>query len=502
MKKVTINMSTTVMDRLRAHHLAPRKRVESLSYLFANAVCSPTGIVVVIPHNAPMLFFAPDCFISQSAGNVRLAPEVLNGMLIKFAASSFNCLVNEHDHWFDTSHTRFSSVDDRDDVVFDQYLRRSFEPMLVKHPHIGQSRAIYNLSIVLAQETCDARLVDSRENIPFQPVSAINLIGGHFGRLNTGKKEVQQINKEMFNRQVDFIPADKQALLADMNVALVGCGGLGSILAEDLGRAGFGGVDLFDDDKLELSNLNRWQGGMPEDVGKFKADLLAERMRRMFPHMRVKAFAQSIYAEHIEQRIAGTDIIVAGLDNDEARFFLNRLSLQYNIPYFDAGVAITGHVDTTDFLGRYFAVLPGITACTECTGFKLYDKEQVRYAFADEATAHSRRAAGYVMDQPQITSPSVYFVNQRTSALLIQELLNYVCGWRATATTILESWRNGVFQRTDRDNFPETPDSECPVCSYYAGAAGVEPLPRPRPFRQQVPINPFSQPHTLEVHHG
>lgn len=501
MKKISTNMNATVMDRLRVHHLAPGKRVESLSYIFANALCSPTGIVVVIAHNAPMLFFAPDCFINQSAGNVRLAPEVLNGMLIKFAASSFNCLVNVHDHWFDR-HTRFSGVDDRDDLAFDRYLRQIFEPMLVKHPHIGQSRPIYNLSIVLAQETCAARLIDSRENSPFQAVSAINLIGEHFGRLSMGRKGLQPINKEIFNRQVDFIPADKQTLLADMNVALVGCGGLGSILAETLGRAGFGGLQLFDDDRLALSNLNRWQGALPEDVGKFKADLLAERMRRMFPHIRVKAYAQAIYSEHIEPAIAGNDIIVAGLDNDEARFFLNRLSLQYNIPYFDAGVAITGRMDTTDFRSRYFSVLPGVTACAECTGFQLYDKEQVRDAFADEATARSRRAAGYVIDQPQITAPSVYFVNQRASSLLVQELLNYLCGWRATATTILESWRNGVFQRADRDNFSELPDPECPVCSYYAGSADVESLPRPRSVLTQVPINLFSQPHTQEVHHG
>lgn len=493
--KITVNMSASILERLRSHHLAPGKRAESLSYVWARAVRSPAGIRVMIPYNAPVLFFAPDCFISQSAGNVRLAPEVLNGMLVKFAASSFNCLVNVHDHWFDT-HTRFSGVDDRDDEIFDQYLRRSFEPMLVKHPHIGQARAIYNLSIVLAQEAGAARLVDIRESEPFQPVSAINLIGEHFGRLNVGRGELHQVGEEMFNRQRDFIPADKQTLLADINVALVGCGGLGSILAEDLGRAGFGGVELFDDDKLELSNLNRWQGGAPEDVGKFKAELLAERMRRMFPHMRVKAYAQSIYAEQVEQAIASNDIIVAGLDNDEARYFLNRLSLQYNIPYFDSGVAITGCGAATDFRGRYFAVLPGVTACAECTGIQLYNKEDVRDVFLDDATAHSRRAAGYVIDQPQATSPSVYFVNQRASSLLVQELLNYVCGWRATATTISESWRNGVFQRTDRGNFPETPDPECPVCSYYAGAADVEPLPRPRPFRQQVLLNHFPQPHT------
>jgi hypothetical protein len=67
----------------------------------------------------------------------------------------------------------------------------------------------------------------------------------------------------------------------------------------------------------------------------------------------------------------------------------------------------------------------------------------------------------------------------------VLELLNYICGWRATATMISESWREGSFQRVDRDNFPEGPDSECPVCGYYAGSGDTEPLPKPRAFRAQ-----------------
>lgn len=493
--KITVNMSESIMERLRSHHLAQGKSKESLSYLWGRAVSTPSGIRVIIPFNAPVLLFSSDCFISQSAGNVRLAPEVLNAMLVRFAASSYNCLVNVHDHWFDT-HTRFSGVDDHDDVAFDQYLRQSFEPMLEKHPHIGAYRGIYNLSIVLAQESCDARMVDIRKKTPFKSASVFNLVGEHFKRMNLGRRKLHHVEQQMFNRHQDFIPADKRAFLADINVALVGCGGLGSILAENLGRAGFGGIYLLDGDKLEQTNLNRWQGGAPEHVGKFKTDILAEKMRHMFPDMRVTAYASSIYEEKIEQVIASSDIIVAGLDNDEARYFLNRMSLQYNIPYFDSGVAIVGCGENTDFRSRYFAVLPGVTACAECTGIELYNKEAVRDEFSENATIQSRRAAGYVLEQPQVTSPSVYFLNQRASSLLAQELLNYICEWRSTATTISESWRNGVFQRTDRANFPETPDPECPVCSYYAGSADIEPLPRPSLFRKQV-INDSLSNHNL-----
>ena len=127
-----------------------------------------------------------------------------------------------------------------------------------------------------------------------------------------------------------------------MTVVLAGCGGLGSILAESLARVGFGGLVLIDDDVLDTSNLNRWQGGRADQVGKSKAKLLAMNLRLMFPLLRIKVLAKSLYDPLAETLIAGSSILVAGLDNDEARYFLNRISLQYGIPYFDAGVAITG----------------------------------------------------------------------------------------------------------------------------------------------------------------
>lgn len=131
---------------------------------------------------------------------------------------------------------------------------------------------------------------------------------------------------------------------------------------------------------------------------------------------------------------------------------------------------------------RYFAVLPGETACAECTQFILFSRDKVLEAFLDEATAESRRAAGYVVEQPRAVTPSVYALNQRAASLLVTELLNYICGWRATVTMISESWRDGTSKRADRDNFPEGPDPECPVCGFYAGTGNTEPLPRPRAF--------------------
>jgi hypothetical protein len=289
-------------------------------------------------------------------------------------------------------------------------------------------------------------------------------------------------------------------MLARLKVFVAGGGGEGSIVVESLGRLGIGEICCCDDDPLSVSNLNRWQGGTPADVGKMKVDILAERMRSMFPHMRVTAVSKSIYDPIVEPILAEADVIIGALDNDPARYFLNRAAVQYGIPYFDAGVAvIAGSDQPVDFLTRYYAVIPGNTACMACTQFQLYDEQQTLNAFLDEATLAARRGAGYVVDQPDVSAPSVYSLNQKAAAILMTELTNYFCGWRPLATVISEKWQENKIQRADRLNFPESPDPECPVCSYYSGAGDTERLPRPPSFNRGV--SPLT---TAEkgAHHG
>ena len=336
-----IRIAESVMKDLEAHHLAGGKSEESLSYLWAFATPVVDGLIVHVPHNAPRILFDPDCFDNQSYGNVRLDPEVLNGMLVRFAASSYNCLINVHDHWFDQT-TSFSTVDDRDDRVFDVYLREAFEPMLVNHPHIGPARELFNVSMVLAKNGVDARWIDSRKEPQFEQAGSVHVVGDHYSTMVVGRTETTVELDERFSRQRDFISPAQQRALSGIKVVIVGSGGLGSILAESLSRVGVGGITLIDDDTLDESNLNRWQGGTPSDVGRFKADILADQLQRMCPDVRVTSICRSVYEPELEQVLCGADIIIGALDNDEARYFLNRVCIQYLIPLFDAGVAVTG----------------------------------------------------------------------------------------------------------------------------------------------------------------
>lgn len=507
-----MRIAKATWERLRRYHFSPGKQVERLSFLWARAYQDGLGnTTVIVPHNTPLFLFDDDCYSHQSAANCRLLPEVLNGMLVLFAALDYNTLINIHDHWFDQT-TRFSALDDACDLDFDRYLRERFEPILKKHPHIGPDRDILNLSIVLAKRGCEARVINAKQKNPFSPLASVDVVGEYFKRVYQGRsarrgKKAQ--NLQGFRRHRDFISKKQQRLMSHLTVALVGCGGIGSVLCEALLRTGFGaiaGMILIDDDRVEETNLSRFQGGKPGMVGKSKSYLLAKQLRAMFPGQPVKAIPQSVYHPDAEAALRSADIIVAGLDNDEARYFLNRISLQFYLPYFDAGTSITAKKSKTDFLTRYFAVIPGVTACMECTQYQLFNRERVINAFLDQPTLERRRAAGYVIDDPSVSAPSVYALNLRSAGLLTTELLNFVCGFRPTATMISESWREGRFQRADRMNFPEQPSPECPICNFYAGAADNECLPRSSRMQSDKPVSFISDPISIhfdeELQHG
>jgi ThiF family len=480
-KTVTLRIAAPVWDRWQAYHLAPAKTVESLSYVFATVDDSGDTLRILVPANAPLIEFGPDCFERQAAGNVRLYRDVLRGLLIRFAQSHHNALINVHDHWF-SAHPSFSPVDDADDRTFDRYLRESLEPALATIAG-AVVRPIWNLAFVLGQKGAAMRIVDTRRRNLFAPITHLTVTGDrHRTVALEAKTSVPASPEGRLSRHRDFIAPEHQAALRSLHVALVGCGGTGSILAETLGRLGVGSLTLIDGDRLDETNLNRWQGAEPWMVGKSKTHLLARRLKRMCPRLRIQALDRSVFDPDAELALRQADVLFGAVDADAPRLFLNRLALQQLVPYFDVGVAVMPDDGSVDFRTRFFAVYPGRSACIECTTFALYDDEDALLAFLDAATAAARRQAGYVSGQPEAVTPSVYALNQRATGLAVTEFLNWICGWQPAATLVTESWLQGRLWRADRANFPEGPNPACPVCGYLAGSGASEPPPRPAGF--------------------
>jgi molybdopterin/thiamine biosynthesis adenylyltransferase len=114
------------------------------------------------------------------------------------------------------------------------------------------------------------------------------------------------------SRNIGFIPVELQERIRQTRVLVAGCG-LGGVIAEVAIRTGFLNLGLIDGDWVEHHNLNR-QNFVAQDVGKFKAESLAARLRDVNPEAVVRNFNVMLDSENVEELVSQYDIIIDTID--------------------------------------------------------------------------------------------------------------------------------------------------------------------------------------------
>jgi adenylyltransferase/sulfurtransferase len=169
-------------------------------------------------------------------------------------------------------------------------------------------------------------------------------------------------NADRYSRQTLFagIGRDGQERLRAATVAIVGCGALGTVLANNLARAGVGHLRIADRDFIEPNNLQRQILFDEDDIARAlpKAVAGAEKLRRINSEIEVASFVQDITADNIAGFVEGAQLIMDGTDNFETRYLINDLSVKSGVPWIYSGVIAAYGVTMT--------VLPHDTACLRC----------------------------------------------------------------------------------------------------------------------------------------
>ena len=122
--------------------------------------------------------------------------------------------------------------------------------------------------------------------------------------------------------------AQLRARLRDATVAIVGCGGLGSNVAEMLVRSSVGRLVLIDSDAVEADNLNR-QFFFRDQVGMRKVDALAVNLRRIDPYAELLLVHERVTAENLLGLVTGADVIVEAVDGADTKAMILNTCLQY-----------------------------------------------------------------------------------------------------------------------------------------------------------------------------
>ncbi|PZW47053.1 adenylyltransferase/sulfurtransferase [Humitalea rosea] len=131
-----------------------------------------------------------------------------------------------------------------------------------------------------------------------------------------------ELHRYSRNILLSDVGAIGQARLRAARVLVVGAGGLGSPLALYLAAAGVGTIGLVDDDRLELSNLQRQIAHTTDRIGRNKAESAAEAIAALNPLVRVEPHALRLDAASAADLVPRYDIICDGTDNFPTRFLL------------------------------------------------------------------------------------------------------------------------------------------------------------------------------------
>lgn len=181
---------------------------------------------------------------------------------------------------------------------------------------------------------------------------------------------LEDINENKYSR-LELISWWDQSVLKKAKVLVVGCGALGNEIIKNLTMLGVGNIFVIDMDNVERSNLTRSVLFRMEDEGKPKAEVAAKRAMEINPDVNIKYFIGNIFNLGLGV-FKEMDIVICGLDNREARLFVNQSCYKVNKPWIDGAIEVLSGV------ARMF--IPSTEVCYECTmtelDYKLLNKRK------------------------------------------------------------------------------------------------------------------------------
>lgn len=214
-------------------------------------------------------------------------------------------------------------------------------------------------------------------------------------------------------KRIEQIAWWQQNQLRDARVLLVGAGALGNEILKNLALLGVGRCLLVDFDTVDVTNLTRSVLFREADIKQPKAIIAAERASAINPDTRVFPVNGNITYDvglGIYRRV---DLVIGGVDNDEARRGINQACWRVGLPWFDAALQdISGEV-------RYYYIPED--ACFEC-GLTGADYHDLHLRYSCQNLAYRDLPEGSIPTTP--TSASI------TAALLVQLAVKYLHGER------------------------------------------------------------------------
>jgi molybdopterin/thiamine biosynthesis adenylyltransferase len=257
-----------------------------------------------------------------------------------------------------------------------------------------------------------------------QPLDVVEVVGNNRLELHSEPPPAEKLIEQRFDRQARMFGATGQARLRVMEVAVVGLGGGGSMLVEQLAHLGVGRIVGVDFDVIERHNLSRIVGACEADAQeRLKKVAAAERLvSRIDPSISFTGIDGDIADQEVAQRLRAVDVIFLATDTITSRLVANAIAASQLIPLIQIGAKIDlieGEIESV-----YVAVRPvmGGEGCLACAG--LIDPATLQREAASE---EERRAQNY-LGIPEVVDPSVVTLNGIAASAAAHMMLMWSVG--------------------------------------------------------------------------
>lgn len=270
----------------------------------------------------------------------------------------------------------------------------------------------------------------------FALVESVRIMGRRF-RFYFGESGKDEI-PPFFDRQVRAFGKEIQILLGRLNVGVVGAGGTGSCVAEQLIRLGVGSITVADYDLFDRTNINRVYGTRLIDQSIAKVKLIQRTVANIGLGTKLRIIHKPITFESALRPFRECDIIFCCTDDQWGRSLLNRMAYYYLLPVFDMGVKIDSYQGTIRSIeGRVTTIMPP-EACLSCRNRIQADaiNNEVELATNPEL-AEKRREEGYASELPD-PDPAVIPFTSAIASSAISEFLHRITGFMGTERTSSE----------------------------------------------------------------
>lgn len=341
----------------------------------------------------------------------------------------------------------FSDVDDAGEGEIKAYLDR--------RTSVGG-----HLALVVGPHGCRCRRLGTSTEVPVWEIGETVRLLSDVG--------VVPASGAVHDRQIRAFGAAGQAVVSKLRVVVIGAGGTGSVVLQQLAHLGVRDVTVIDPDVVERTNLNRLVGSRPTDIGVPKVEVARRSVLAINPEAAVHAVRRDVVDEDVAGSLAAFDFAFLCTDSHASRAVVGQAAYQHLVPTIDMGVSITVSAAGVEHVnGRVQMLAPGAT-CLSCT--RAIDGEQIR---REMMTPEQRAADPYVhgLHEPQ---PAVITLNSTVASLAVTMFLGAVTPVPARARFQLYDAMRGTVRPTVARANPQ-----CIVCSDQGALAKGASWPMP-----------------------